>query len=108
MGKLLHTEKTEENGETFIIKVYSENPDYPRPKNDEEEEKLEIKTGGHQFYGTHSYAVFHSSDTEIPFYVDEHNIWDVEQALNLAYQDFGEWERRKDTYKDIILLVGEE
>ena len=50
MGKLLHTEKTEENGETFIIEVYSEKPDYPRPKNDEEEHELEMKTGGHQFY----------------------------------------------------------
>tara|TARA_R100000742_G_C4270560_1_gene89282 strand:+ start:661 stop:1053 length:393 start_codon:yes stop_codon:yes gene_type:complete len=43
------------------------------------------------FIANYSYEVSHISDPEDWFFRDSHDIWDIEGALSLAYQDFFLW-----------------
>jgi hypothetical protein len=74
----------------IIIKVYQEEPDMPMPVTDEDWEE-HYKLDCH-IQGKYSYEVYREGD-EHPFFSDTHDIWDIENALNLAHQDFSdEWE----------------
>tara|TARA_B100000073_G_C23503045_1_gene480567 strand:- start:11 stop:478 length:468 start_codon:yes stop_codon:yes gene_type:complete len=43
------------------------------------------------FIANYSYAVSHVSEPEEYFFEDYHDIWDVEGAVHLAWQDLGLW-----------------
>tara|TARA_R100001463_G_scaffold20282_8_gene49506 strand:- start:1189 stop:1572 length:384 start_codon:yes stop_codon:yes gene_type:complete len=43
------------------------------------------------FIANYSYKVSHVSEPENYFFVDYHDIWDLEGAIGLASQDFGIW-----------------
>ena len=43
------------------------------------------------FIANYSYTVSHVSEPEEYFFVDYHDIWDVDGALGLASQDFNIW-----------------
>ena len=76
----------------IIIKVYEEEPEVPMPQTEEEWHEHFMSHDGSHIQGKYSYAVYREGE-EDPFYSDGHDIWDVEGALGLAYQDFSdEWE----------------
>lgn len=68
----------------FYIKVYKHIPDFEKPSSDEEHQKLQEENDFIQ--GTHSYEIY-KGEEDIPFFSDGHDIWSVDQAINLAWQD---------------------
>jgi len=68
----------------FYIKVYTHEPDFKKPKTDQEHTKLQEENDFIQ--GTHSYEIYKGKEEE-PFFTDNHDIWSVDQAINLAWQD---------------------
>ena len=91
--ELIHTENAEDN---FIIEVYTHDPDMAKPKTKKQiEEHEKLQDEGDHIQGTHSYEVSKQGDKE-PFFTDSHDIWSVDQALTLAYQDIPEYEYIKE------------
>ena len=70
--------------EDFYILVETHEPDFDKPENDELHEKLQAEYDFIQ--GTHSYEIYKGEDLE-PFFSDYHDIWSVDQAIELASQD---------------------
>ena len=68
----------------FYILVETHEPDFDKPENDELHEKLQAEYDFIQ--GTHSYEIYKGKEEE-PFFTDNHDIWSVDQALTLAWQD---------------------
>jgi hypothetical protein len=68
----------------FYIKVYEHTPDFEKPVSDEEHQRLQEKNDFIQ--GTYSYEIYKGKDEE-PFFTDNHDVWSIDQAINLAYQD---------------------
>ena len=74
----------------IVIKVYAEEPDMPMPITEKDWENHNDIEGHIQ--GKYSYEVYREGEQD-PFFSDNHDIWDIEGALNLAHQDFSdEWE----------------
>ena len=94
--KLVKTEVVDRSAydkPNIIIKVYEHTPDIPMPTTDKEwEDHFDNYANGDFVQGKYSYEVYRQGELE-PFFSDSHDIWDIENALNLAYQDFGDkWE----------------
>ena len=91
----------------IIIKVYKEEPDMPMPVTDEEWEKHFESYDGSHIQGKYSYEVYREGE-EDPFFSDSHDIWDIEGALNLAYQDFSdEWECDEPIIESVLTKEGD-
>ena len=93
--ELIHTENAEDN---FIIQVYAHDPDMPKPKTKKQiEEHEKLQDEGNHIQGTHSYEVYkYGKHRKEPFFTDSNDIWSIEQALTLAYQDIPEYENLKE------------
>ena len=85
--------------ETFIITVTKYEWDHNIPKPDWKDEDAFEKFQrdvvdnytNNPFIANYSYTVSHVSEPEEYFFEDNHDIWDVEGALHLAWQDLGLW-----------------
>lgn len=90
MMKYLSKIKLEKN---FYIKVYTHKPDFKKPKTDKEHERLKEENDFIQ--GTYSYEIYKGKEKE-PFFTDDHDIWSVDQAINLAWQDIPSYKYLKE------------
>jgi len=93
--KLVKTEVVDRSAydrPNIIIKVYEHIPDIPMPTSDKEWEDHFNNHDGSFIQGKYSYEVYRQGEQDC-FFSDSHDIWDIEGALNLAYQDFNDkWE----------------
>ena len=92
--------------ETFIVTINKHKWEHDIPKPDwntynSEEESVDAfdkfqrdvvdNYVNSPFIANYSYTVSHVSEPEEYFFVDYHDIWDVDGALGLASQDFSIW-----------------
>ena len=83
--------------EKFIVTVtkYEWEHNIPKPdwKDEDAFEKFQrdVVDNYTTFVANYSYEIFHVSEPQDSFFYDTHDIWDVEGALHLAWQDLGLW-----------------
>ena len=91
--------------EKFIVTVtkYEWEHNIPKPdwKDEDAFEKFQrdVVDNYTTFVANYSYEIFHVSEPQDSFFYDTHDIWDVEGALHLAWQDLGLWNGWKHNQK---------